>query len=358
MKSLRILVPLLLLLLAVAITIPATEQRVQAQTYGNGWVGQFWNNPDLTGDPVIGNIFDQINLNFQTGSPFPTFIPANNFSARFNGLQQFNATGTYRFTLQADDGARLYIDLNQNATFEPGELVIDQFSSGDGPIVATYDVFLNSGAYEVQVEYVDRAGIALVQLFWDAFDVIPTETPGPSPTPTATPLPLIPPGALTATVIQASVLNVRDAPSTGGDVITRILRGQTYQVLGRNAGADWFLLQLSGFRGWAYGYYLFVNGNEFQVPVLSVNTGYPPVPPEFTDYGVLVQSKAVMKLRGEPNVLSPQTGRITWGAFLPVTGRSADGNWYQVLWKDTLGWVFTGYLDLIQGDINDVPVLR
>ncbi len=349
MKSLRFLIPLLLLMLAVAIAIPATDNRVQAQTYGSGWVGQFYDNPDLSGSPVIGNIFTQINLNFQTGSPFPNFIPADNFSARFSGLQQFNATGRYRFTIQADDGARVFID---------GNLVIDQFASGDGPIVATADVDLTAGAHEITVEYVDRSGIALIQFFWDPFDLVPTVTPGPSPTPTATPLPPIPPGALTATVIRASVLNVRDAPSTGGDRLTRILRGQTYQVIGRNAGADWFLLELSGFRGWAYGYYLFVNGNEFQVPVLSVNTGYPPVPAEFTDYGVLVQSKAVMKLRGEPNVMSPQTGRITWGAFLPVTGRSADGSWYQVLWKDTLGWVFTGYLDIIQGDINDVPVLR
>jgi uncharacterized protein YraI len=182
----------------------------------------------------------------------------------------------------------------------------------------------------------------------------PTFTPAPSAVPTQTPLPYIPPGAQTATVIRAYALNIRDAPSLGGYRLGRIFRGQTYAVIGRDDNARWFLLQLGGYQGWAYGYYLFVSGNEFNPPIVSGNSvlglaGQP-------DTGVRVQSRATLRLRAAPTVASMQTGRITWGAFLPVVGRTADGLWYQVVWKDTVGWAYSAFLDIIDGDLNNVPV--
>ncbi|MBK8025560.1 MAG: hypothetical protein IPK19_30225 [Chloroflexi bacterium] len=44
----------------------------------------------------------------------------------------------------------------------------------------------------------------------------------------------IPPGALSGTVIRAQVLLVRSGPFLGAPVVDRVLRGQTYQVLGRD----------------------------------------------------------------------------------------------------------------------------
>jgi uncharacterized protein YraI len=150
---------------------------------------------------------------------------------------------------------------------------------------------------------------------------------------------------------------VRDAPSVGGNRLGRILRGQTYQIVGRDPDARWFLLQLGGYQAWAYGYYLFVNGNEFNAPVRSATTAFG-IPAGFNDTGVIVQTHATMRLRSEPDVTAPQTGRVTWGAFLPVAGRTAAGDWYQVLWKGTIGWVYTGFTDVVQGDYNNIPVIR
>lgn len=341
----RVFLPAIILMLLLSIALILPQDDVAAQSFGSGWVAQYYDNPDLAGSPVVGRIDPQINFNFAEGSPSPNFVPEDNFSARWNSLEQFDAAGRYRFTVQADDGARVIID---------GNTVIDQFGN-TGTFVATADVDLTRGAHDITVEYVERSGTALIQFFWDPFEVLPTDTPGPSPTPTATALPEIPPGALTATVIDAAVLNIRSAPSLGGDRISRVFRGQTYQVIGRNAGADWFLLQLSGFQGWAYGYYLFFNFNEFTAPISAATTDFP-VPEGYVDTGVLAQTEATMRLRGEPNVMSPQTGRITWGSFLPVIARTADNQWILVEWKGTLGWVFTPFLEIIQGDLNSVPV--
>ena len=70
-------------------------------------------------------------------------------------------------------------------------------------------------------------------------------------------------------MIRAAVLNARSGPFLGADRVDRLLRGQTYAVVGRDEHARWFLLQLSNKQAWAWGYYLAINGNEFSAPVVS-----------------------------------------------------------------------------------------
>jgi len=62
---------------------------------------------------------------------------------------------------------------------------------------------------------------------------------------------------------------VRGGPSAYADRLGSVLRGQTYAIVGRDENARWFLLQLSGYQAWASGYYLYINGNEFNAPIVS-----------------------------------------------------------------------------------------
>jgi uncharacterized protein YraI len=343
-RRLFLLAPLLFMSLVLLLSVNVTE----AQIFGSNWLGEYYSNPDLSGSPVLSKIDTQVNFNFGTGSPIANTLPPDNFSVRWT-TQEILAPGLYRFYLSADDGARAYVN---------GTLIMDFFGNTGTQQTQIADVTINSSQETtLVVEYVDRTGTAIVQFFWEPAGLISTATAGPSPTPTATGLPPIPAGALTATVVRASVLNVRDAPSLGGGRIGSILRGQTYQVVGRDTEARWFLLDLGGRTGWAYGYYLFFNFNEFTAPIRSATTLYG-LPSGFNDTGVLVQSLAGMRLRSAPDIFAEQTGRITWGSFLPVVGRTAAGDWYQVLWKGTIGWVFTGYLKQVEGDINNVPIVN
>lgn len=347
-KSARLLLPLTLFVLLLGAVLLVQPGAVAAQDFGTGWTGAYFNTNNLSGTQVLGRLDSQINFNFGAGSPDAAFVNPDNFSVRWQGLQNFAASGTYRFTAVYDDGIRVRID---------GTTIIDNFAANGTIRTATADVNITQGTRDIVVEYVDFTGNAAVQFYWQGVNVQAAATAGPSPTPSATGLPSIPSGALTATVIRAGVLNVRDAPSVGGNRLGRILRGQTYQVVGRDPDARWFLLELGGYQAWAYGYYLFINGNEFNAPVRSATTAFG-IPAGFNDTGVIVQTHATMRLRAEPNVMSPQTGRVTWGAFLPVAGRTAAGDWYQVLWKGTIGWVYTGFTDVVQGDYNDIPVIR
>lgn len=326
------------LLLILGLALNSTS--VQAQFTGSNWSGTYYSDVNFT-TAVMNRIDGAINFNFGTGSP-SNGIPADNFSIRWTGIQDFPQAGTYRFFLQRDDDAEVTID---GATVIP-------FQGGLGSTNYTVDVNLAAGQHQIVVSYKEFSNSAFINFYWQPITV---GTVGPTFTPTRTSLPPIPPGALTATVIRASVLNIRDAPSLGGGRIGRALRGETYAVVGRDENARWFLLQMGGYQGWAWGYYLFINGNEFNAPVRSP-FGTLGVPAGVSDTGVVAQALSTMRLRSEPNVAAAQIGRITWGGFLPVVGRTADGYWYQVVWKGTVGWVYSPYLKLTQGDLNAVPV--
>ena len=347
MKRYRLIVFFFALLLSIGLGLTSRVNVSLAQDFGSNWTGQYYDNTSFSGSPDITRIDSSINFDYGNDSPIDGFIGENNFSIRWTGTQTI-AAGTYVFTATADDGVRVTID---------GTIVIDQLSAG-GLNTFQATVALSGTSHSIVVEYVEQTDEAQISFSWTlstSATAGPTATQGPTLTPSNTALPSIPAGAITATVIRAAVLNVRDAPSLGGNVIDRVLRGQTYQIIGRNNNARWYLIQLAGKVGWVWSYYIFVDGNEFSVPVSSAASASG-LPPGVTDTGVIGQTRAGMKLRGAPTTLSDQTGRITWGAFLPIVGRTADNTWYQVVWKNTVGWVWSNFVPVRFGDLNNVPI--
>lgn len=334
---------------------------LSAQEFGTNWTGIFYNNNSLS-DPAVSTIngINGLNFNWASGPPVVngvtvTGINNDRFSARFSSTQNFQQ-GSYRFTVTFDDKVRVRVD---------GQQVFEEFNDlPEFPKTRTFDVALAAGAHNIAVEYVEETGQAVLQLQWalggaaatagPSPTVGPSPTPGPTSTPAPTGLPAIGAGTLSATVIRAVVLNVRSAPYLGAERVGRIMRGQTYAVVGRDPDARWFLLQLSDRQAWAWGYYLAVNGNEFNAPVVSsfVTQGNPAA-----QTGVVAQTRAVMKLRAEPNVYSAQIGRIPWGDILPVIGKSYDGVWWQVVFRGTTGWVFSEFAKVLEGDLDSVPII-
>lgn len=342
-----------LLLGALLVMLVVGSLMISADTlkdFGTNWSASYYNNTDLSGSAVYTESLPSgINVNWGTGSPNPA-VNSDNFSARFTSTQLFNA-GTYEFSIASDDGVRMFID---------GVQVLNQFVGR----VLTTDTFqqtLTAGTHALTVEYVEFVDQAAIRVQWFQVNGSPALTPGITtpgvigPTSTATripptPLPAIPAGALSGTVIRAQVLLVRGAPYSGAPVVGRVRRGQTYQVLGRDADARWFLIQLSQGQGWVWGYYLQVNGNEFNAPVTSpfVTQGNPAAAT-----GVVVQSQSGLRLRAAPSTDSEQIGRIPWGEIMPVIGRT--GLWYQVVFRGTVGWIAAEYVKVVEGDINSVP---
>lgn len=192
------------------------------------WRGAYFNNRTLSGNPAVIRNDNQINFNWGYGVPAAN-INADNFSVRWTRNLNLPA-GRYRFTTSTDDGVRVWVN---------GQLIIDRWF--DHALQSfSGEVTVPGGLTPVVVEYYDNTGLAEARLSWTAVN-------GTAPS-----------GSPTATVTNASYLNVRTGPGVGNPVITTIRRNTTVTLAGyRNASGTWVKVILpSGTQGWVNAYYL------------------------------------------------------------------------------------------------------
>ncbi len=154
-----------------------------------GWEGQYFTNPNLQGDPALVRDDATINFVWGTGSP-ASVIGGDNFSVRWKRTVAFDA-GRYRFYARMDDGLRVRVD---------GQLILDEWRDGSDRTVAT-DVELPGGNHQIEVEYYEKSGGALVSFWWEV---------APEPTPTFTPIWTV---TSTATDVPSATLTATDAPT-------------------------------------------------------------------------------------------------------------------------------------------------
>ena len=156
---------------AVAPTEPATAPAVPSEETPeparNAFATTFYNNIDLEGPSVLRRV-DPAPLEhiWERDSPDPV-VNANEFSARFDGLFDFE-TARYRFDVYVDDGIRLYID---------DQLILDEWRAPQTESFAP-EVDLLAGTHRVRVEYFEAAGRSFLELSWQK--VLPSPTPTPS----------------------------------------------------------------------------------------------------------------------------------------------------------------------------------
>ncbi|MBC7234984.1 MAG: lamin tail domain-containing protein [Chloroflexi bacterium] len=124
------------------------------------WRGEYFNNRFLSGNPVLVRNDSDIRLSWGNGSPAPQ-VPADDFSVRWTRSFYFEE-GTYAFSVNVDDGVRLFIDTN---------LIIDRWS--DGPHQVTANYFMTTGFHPLRVEYFEHLGEARIDLSWQRITAFP-----------------------------------------------------------------------------------------------------------------------------------------------------------------------------------------
>jgi hypothetical protein len=139
----------------------------------------YYRSIDFTG-PAIGRIDPNINFDWSTRAPLPD-IPVDNFSVRWTGEILALASEPHRFTAQADDKIRVYLD---------GKKIISR-SNGSATLP------LEAGRrYPITVEFIEFGKAASARLLWTSpstpKQIIPASAfslkgPSPLPVPTATP---------------------------------------------------------------------------------------------------------------------------------------------------------------------------
>ncbi|MDQ4075717.1 MAG: PA14 domain-containing protein [Chloroflexota bacterium] len=121
----------------------------------NAWRGEYFNNRNLSGAPVMVRNDQKIDFDWKAGSPDRS-IGNDNFSVRWTRNVRL-PSGCYQFTTQTDDGVRLYVD---------GKVLIDAWQPMSLKKI-TREIYLNEGLPSIRVEYYEQAGGATARAWWN-----------------------------------------------------------------------------------------------------------------------------------------------------------------------------------------------
>jgi beta-glucosidase len=122
-----------------------------------GMVGQYFNNMELEGKPVLTRIDSIINFRWGERSPAGE-VPNDQFSVRWTGKIIPPETRVFSLGTRTDDGARLYLD---------NKLLLEDWTDhGEKPNKANIE--LKAGKeYKIVFEYYDNGLGATARLVWD-----------------------------------------------------------------------------------------------------------------------------------------------------------------------------------------------
>ncbi|MDF2445399.1 MAG: biosis protein MshQ [Moraxellaceae bacterium] len=140
---------------------------------GDGLLGAYYDQGGSSGAFFTGTAVTRVDatvaFGWGNGTPGAGATPANHFSVRWTGDLEITTAGGHKFQTIADDGVRLYVDLNRNGSFaDAGELLINSWTDKSAATTsATGGYTLAVGRYPIQLEYYERTGSASVQLLWD-----------------------------------------------------------------------------------------------------------------------------------------------------------------------------------------------
>lgn len=129
------------------------------------WMGEYFGNPDVAGEPVLVRNDPAINFNWGPGSPAPG-IPPNDYSVRWSRAAFFEE-GNYLFRANVEGGMRLWLD---------GRLLIDSWQSEGLRLLEAESGPIGRGEHDLRVDYFKRSGNGQIAVGWEpkAPDVPPT----------------------------------------------------------------------------------------------------------------------------------------------------------------------------------------
>lgn len=289
------------------------------------WLAEYYPNTTLTA-PALA-VFNESSPSHNWGFNAPlSGMPSDYWSARWRMSQYFGG-GTYRFTVRADDGVRVYVN---------NTVVIDRFTESPGS-EHIVDQNLPTGNHIITVEY--------LELYNNAFIDFKIEQVGSNPSTPA-------PQGTTATV-TASVLNVRNAPSAVGSlVVTKIRRNETFAITGRNDNGSWYKLNVNGVEGWVSSAYVRINNTAGGVPVV------PGEPQNVNPGDTIVSTSGVrLNLRQAPTTASASLALVPANTSMKVVGRNASSTWFQVEYTGQTGWVSASFVRSASAiNYNSIPI--
>ena len=302
-------------ILALLLTMFALPAAAQV----GSWTAEYYNNPELDGQPVVIRNEESPRGSWGTGSPHAG-VPVDFFAARWMTNLSLEE-GTYQLNAQADDGVRVLVD---------GEVVIDEWRATDGDLFQL-ELPLTAGSHRVVVEYLEQEGRANI-----IFNMDPLLPPPPPDAPRAR--------------IMARFLNMRNQSGVHGDVVEIVSMNQVLPVVGRNGLGTWLELAFGDVNAWVNASYVEAE-NLGNVPITDGS------PAPVTSVTAFVTA-ATLNVRDLPDA---DEGRrlliINKDERYPVLGRTLDELWLWLHVDGTNGWAHSNWLE-VQPGLETVPFLN
>ncbi|MFN8490525.1 MAG: SH3 domain-containing protein [Caldilineaceae bacterium] len=326
---------LLVLTLVLFIAAPVIAQNASATNSGQTyWVGEYFNNADLSGSPALVLLDPTLNFAWGTGSPAPGTIQPDHFSARWTRTLALDP-GQYQFTATVDDGVRLWVNNQQ---------IVNQWSVHEGQQVITGTIMLPGGAIPVRMEYFADTGPAVARLDWTPV-ISATQASASQSSPIG--------NVFTGVVAGTPVLNVRSGPGTQFPQLATLNSGQTIGLIGRNADGSWLQINLpnGGSTGWLSQLYVVPNGVLANLPVgggivlIPTPASQAAAPNTGGETTAIVTGTQILNVRSGPGLQFNAVTTLIGGQQVGLEGRDANATWVQIrLANGQLGWVNSSFL--------------
>lgn len=120
------------------------------------WKGEYFNNRNLTGAPLLVRNDSKVDFNWGSAAP-AAGLPADSFSVRWTRTLRFDA-GDYRFYARSDDGVRIWLD---------NWLVVDQWNDGGAGLRTGDFQGIGAGDHTLRIEYYEGQGDAFATIWWE-----------------------------------------------------------------------------------------------------------------------------------------------------------------------------------------------
>lgn len=139
-------------------TVPATNLFTSANgKKENGLLGEYFNNIQLNGKPVITRVDDKIDFGWTLYAPDPV-INYDFYSVKWTGKIKSPVMGTFKIGIEGNDGYRLYLN---------GKLIIDNWKSQTFTTQLADYHFEKDKEYDIRVEFFESQGYVRFKLVWN-----------------------------------------------------------------------------------------------------------------------------------------------------------------------------------------------
>lgn len=156
------------------------------------------------------------------------------------------------------------------------------------------------------------------------------------------------PTGIQSAVVTADFLNLRAGPGANFPDLGTLSRGQTLNLVGRNADNSWVQVNIPGGvqGGWISARYISAGLPVSYLPLAS-NTGvspaYPQPVPGWGQVGIVTAPR--LNVRYGPGAWYGAFARLSQGEGVSLIGRDAFGAWLLVqLANGNTGWVSSGFI--------------